>query len=366
MEYYFAGTSQPAWVGLKRDRSDGKLDATVTDKRHKCDDNSWKAVAAYAPTAGSKRAYQRSEDEIDPVFIDKRYKGNYWEDPAYAAVVRFGGRMRAMDDAFDNESERMRKDYAEQRAARLRELVRKNLISADACEPVWVGLKRGHERSDGKLDAAVMEKRHKCDDSSWKAVAAYAPAVGAKRSYQRSEDELDPVLIDKRYKGNYWEDPAYAVILRLRGGRKAMDDALDNRVERLIKELEDERAATLRELARSNLICCKKKRRSTKWRQSAPILGDDDQCAPGGEGFAKRYRLGAELGRRAFGMTRHCEHAATGEALTCKTTRRKRLRRAANAEDVQREVEILRRMSARAAPWCGSARPARTPRACTW
>ncbi|XP_037442637.1 calcium-dependent protein kinase 22-like [Triticum dicoccoides] len=92
--------------------------------------------------------------------------------------------------------------------------------------------------------------------------------------------------------------------------------------------------------------CCRKKRRSTKWRRSAPILGEDDQCAPGGEGFAKRYRLGAELGRGEFGVTRRCEDAATGEALACKTIRRKRLRRAADAEDVRREVEILRRMSA--------------------
>ncbi|KAF7073575.1 hypothetical protein CFC21_078547 [Triticum aestivum] len=92
--------------------------------------------------------------------------------------------------------------------------------------------------------------------------------------------------------------------------------------------------------------CCKKKRRSTKWRRSAPILGEDDQCAPGGESFAKRYRLGAELGRGEFGVTRGCEDAATGEALACKTIRRKRLRRAADAEDVRREVEILRRMSA--------------------
>ncbi|KAE8776464.1 calcium-dependent protein kinase 13-like [Hordeum vulgare] len=97
----------------------------------------------------------------------------------------------------------------------------------------------------------------------------------------------------------------------------------------------------------------KKKRRSTKWRRSAPILGgggggDDDQCVPGagGECFAKRYRLGAELGRGEFGVTRRCEDAATGEALACKTIRRKRLRRAADAEDVRREVEILRRMSA--------------------
>ncbi|CAM0952394.1 unnamed protein product [Alopecurus aequalis] len=90
-----------------------------------------------------------------------------------------------------------------------------------------------------------------------------------------------------------------------------------------------------------------RKKRKGKWRRSAPILGEADQCGPSGEPcFAKRYRLGAELGRGEFGVTRRCEDAATGEALACKTIRRKRLRRRADAEDVRREVEILRRMSA--------------------
>ena len=52
---------------------------------------------------------------------------------------------------------------------------------ADENEPAWVGMKRGHGRPDGKVDAAVTEKRHKCDDGSWKAVAAYAPAAGVIR-----------------------------------------------------------------------------------------------------------------------------------------------------------------------------------------
>jgi calcium-dependent protein kinase len=89
-----------------------------------------------------------------------------------------------------------------------------------------------------------------------------------------------------------------------------------------------------------------KKKRKGKWRRSAPILGEADQCGPSGECFAKRFRLGAELGRGEFGVTRRCEDAATGEALACKTIQRKRLRRGADAEDVRREVEILRRMSA--------------------
>ncbi|KAF0914086.1 hypothetical protein E2562_026496 [Oryza meyeriana var. granulata] len=81
-------------------------------------------------------------------------------------------------------------------------------------------------------------------------------------------------------------------------------------------------------------------------RKNASILGDAaDSKAVGG--FAERYRLGAELGRGEFGVTRRCADVATGEALACKTIRRKRLRRCGgDAEDVRREVEILRRVSA--------------------
>ncbi|KAG8057386.1 hypothetical protein GUJ93_ZPchr0002g25790 [Zizania palustris] len=80
-------------------------------------------------------------------------------------------------------------------------------------------------------------------------------------------------------------------------------------------------------------------------RKNAAILGDAaDQTAAG---FTERYRLGEELGRGEFGVTRRCTDAATGEALACKTIRRKRLRRCGgDAEDVRREVEILRRVSA--------------------
>ncbi|CAO2038628.1 unnamed protein product [Urochloa humidicola] len=91
--------------------------------------------------------------------------------------------------------------------------------------------------------------------------------------------------------------------------------------------------------------------------------------------FARRYALGRELGRGEFGVTRRCRDASTGEALACKTIRRPRRRRprasgaplsavspaqqthqqqgqqhdraVAHAADVQREVAIMRRMSAR-------------------
>ncbi|PAN13340.1 hypothetical protein PAHAL_2G329800 [Panicum hallii] len=89
----------------------------------------------------------------------------------------------------------------------------------------------------------------------------------------------------------------------------------------------------------------KKKKKGRKGRKHAPILGDAGAVDPD---FARRYRLGAELGRGEFGVTRRCEDTATGEALACKTIRRKRLmlRRAGpDADDVRREVEITRRMS---------------------
>ncbi|ONM22845.1 LRR receptor-like serine/threonine-protein kinase GSO1 [Zea mays] len=87
------------------------------------------------------------------------------------------------------------------------------------------------------------------------------------------------------------------------------------------------------------------KERKRKRRKHASILGDSGTVDPD---FSRRYRLGAELGRGEFGVTRRCEDAATGEALACKTIRRKRLllRRAGlDADDVRREVEITRRMS---------------------
>jgi hypothetical protein len=89
----------------------------------------------------------------------------------------------------------------------------------------------------------------------------------------------------------------------------------------------------------------KKKKGARKGRKRASILGDAGTFDPD---FSRRYRLGAELGRGEFGVTRRCEDAATGEALACKTIRRKRLllRLAGpDATDVQREVEITRRMS---------------------
>ena len=117
---------------------------------------------------------------------------------------------------------------------------------ACACELPWVGMKRGHERPEGKLDAAMMEKRHRCDDEKdnsehprWKAVAAYAPSAGAKRGYELSEEEVAAESLVQRYKCNYWEDPACAMLLQRCGGRKAKDAAGRNQTDRVIKESDE-------------------------------------------------------------------------------------------------------------------------------
>ncbi|WVZ65542.1 hypothetical protein U9M48_014888 [Paspalum notatum var. saurae] len=94
----------------------------------------------------------------------------------------------------------------------------------------------------------------------------------------------------------------------------------------------------------------KERRKKKGWKgrkHQASILGDAGTTVDP-DYFSRRYRLGAELGRGEFGITRRCVDAATGEALACKTIRRKRLllRRAGpDAGDVRREVEITRRMS---------------------
>lgn len=61
-----------------------------------------------------------------------------------------------------------------------------------------------------------------------------------------------------------------------------------------------------------------------------------------------RYRLGPELGRGEFGITRRCTDTAAaaggggGCALACKTISKRKLRSKADAADVRREVEITR------------------------
>ncbi|KAG1327599.1 calcium-dependent protein kinase 8 [Cocos nucifera] len=60
--------------------------------------------------------------------------------------------------------------------------------------------------------------------------------------------------------------------------------------------------------------------------------------------FLHRFRLGAELGRGEFGVTRRCSDAATGETLACKSISKRKLRTIIDVSDVRREIEIMRRL----------------------
>ncbi|XP_020589628.1 calcium-dependent protein kinase 29-like isoform X2 [Phalaenopsis equestris] len=60
--------------------------------------------------------------------------------------------------------------------------------------------------------------------------------------------------------------------------------------------------------------------------------------------FHRQYRLGRELGRGEFGVTRLCSDVETGRALACKTISKRRLRSAVDVADVRREVEIMRHL----------------------
>lgn len=64
--------------------------------------------------------------------------------------------------------------------------------------------------------------------------------------------------------------------------------------------------------------------------------------ASAGEDLQRRYRLGEELGRGEFGVTRRCEDVETGEVVACKSISKRKLRTAVDVEDVRREVEIMR------------------------
>lgn len=74
-------------------------------------------------------------------------------------------------------------------------------------------------------------------------------------------------------------------------------------------------------------------------RPASPISILD---APPGADFLQRYRLGNELGRGEFGITRRCADAETGEALACKTISKRKIRSRADMADVRREVQIMR------------------------
>ncbi|RRT51905.1 hypothetical protein BHE74_00051493 [Ensete ventricosum] len=61
--------------------------------------------------------------------------------------------------------------------------------------------------------------------------------------------------------------------------------------------------------------------------------------------FLQRYRLGDELGRGEFGVTRRCSDNETGETLACKIISKRKIRSMEDMVDVRREVEIMKTLS---------------------
>ncbi|KAF8657998.1 hypothetical protein HU200_059458 [Digitaria exilis] len=79
-------------------------------------------------------------------------------------------------------------------------------------------------------------------------------------------------------------------------------------------------------------------------RSSSPltVLGHGLAADVTAEELLRRYKLGEELGRGEFGVTRRCDDTATGETLACKSISKRKLRSSVDVEDVRREVAIMR------------------------
>lgn len=66
-----------------------------------------------------KRPLERHEDEAEDREMDKMYKSNFWEDPAYTAKLRFSGlQIARVAAAYENLLERVERRIAERHARR--------------------------------------------------------------------------------------------------------------------------------------------------------------------------------------------------------------------------------------------------------
>jgi hypothetical protein len=115
MENYYYDSACES-VGMKRGQelSTGKLDAAVLEKpyrRGSSEHPRWKHVAVYVPLAGTKRAYEQPEDGTEDKLVHKRYKCNYWEDPACARSLELCGGRIAKHAAEIDESYRFMNDF---------------------------------------------------------------------------------------------------------------------------------------------------------------------------------------------------------------------------------------------------------------
>jgi hypothetical protein len=95
-------------AGTKRPELDdgmmNKGDWTGTKKSKKV--HEYQVGGGVGLSRSRKRPYEYGEHEYD-VSMEKLYKCNYWEDPAYAKKIEFFGLGLARNAALDNECERL-------------------------------------------------------------------------------------------------------------------------------------------------------------------------------------------------------------------------------------------------------------------
>ena len=106
-------TTMPA-IGTKisYELGEEKSSSSMTfEKRYKyyweafADDDDDDGAVESTAAVGTKRRYKRNEEKSDVIF-EKRYKCNYWEDPASAWKLKRWGSRFAQMDALENHCER--------------------------------------------------------------------------------------------------------------------------------------------------------------------------------------------------------------------------------------------------------------------
>lgn len=118
MERGCSGNNSSAAAGTKRPELDdgmmNKGEWTGTKKSKKLHEYQVAVVVGAGGGGGlsssRKRPYEYGEHEYD-VSTEKLYKGNYWEDPAYAKKIEFFGLTLARSDALDNACERLHREF---------------------------------------------------------------------------------------------------------------------------------------------------------------------------------------------------------------------------------------------------------------
>ena len=99
------------------------------------DDEHPHAVVSRIKEGTRKRLYEHGDGEVEDREMDKMYKRDYWEDPAYAPLLEFSGLLVARAEAVLCLSERVHRDSEAIVAEWWRERERERRSRADESEP---------------------------------------------------------------------------------------------------------------------------------------------------------------------------------------------------------------------------------------